>query len=106
MSENIPVHLTPEVTELKQPIGNSKENVDLSQYKYFTKASTLSHLSYECPGLHGPGTKQDIRRTTIRQILTGQDRIVIPLFQRKYCWTISQVGSTKFWAVHRQPYKS
>jgi len=47
----------------------------------------LAHLSYHCPGLHGKGTKQDIKRKTFRQFFKENGRLIIPLVQRRYCWT-------------------
>merc|ERR1711892_1642464 len=46
----------------------------------------LAHLSYHCPGLHGKGTKQDIKRKTFRQFFKENGRLIIPLVQRRYCW--------------------
>jgi len=48
----------------------------------------LAHLSYHCPGLHGPGAaKQDIQRRSFRELLgEGKPIMRIPPFQRAYCW--------------------
>merc|ERR1712196_88460 len=53
----------------------------------------LVHFSWQCPGLHGPDSKQDIRPMSFAALLT-REQIVIPLFQRPYCW-----GATS--SVHR-----
>jgi len=47
----------------------------------------LAQMSYRCPGLHGPGTNQDISRQTFAQVLEKYPKLIIPLFQRRYCWT-------------------
>jgi len=47
---------------------------------------SLAHLIYHCPGLHGKGTKQDIKRKTFRELFQENGRLIIPLFQRRYCW--------------------
>jgi len=46
----------------------------------------LAHLSWCCPGLHGPGTKQDIKRQNFKELLSLKGRLIIPLIQRRYCW--------------------
>ena len=46
----------------------------------------LQHMSYECPGLHGPGTSQRIERRTFGNFLDSPGetgRVVIPLIQRR-----------------------
>lgn len=52
-------------------------------------SSGLAHLSYHCPGLHGPGAaKQDIGRQTFRDMLgEGKPLMRVPPFQRTYCWS-------------------
>ena len=46
-----------------------------------------AHMAYECPVLHGEGSRQDIRRMTFARLLGEDDRrMVVPLFQRAYCW--------------------
>ena len=40
----------------------------------------VQHFSYECPGLHGPGTKQRIQPMTFAQLFEESGRLVIPLF--------------------------
>ena len=56
---------------------------------------SLKQLSYSCPGLQGPGTRQDIFRQTFAQVFENYPRLIIPLFQRRYCWTESQFE--KWW---------
>jgi hypothetical protein len=51
----------------------------------------LVHLSYTCPGLHEPGARQDIARCTFRQLMAEPGRLVVPLFQRRYCWQLPTV---------------
>ena len=49
--------------------------------------NSLSHFSYTCPGLHGPGTKTDVTMVTFDAIFgPAAPPILIPLFQRTYCW--------------------
>ncbi|XP_059079579.1 uncharacterized protein LOC131877800 [Tigriopus californicus] len=63
-----------------------------------SKSTLLKQMSYECPGLHGPGSRQDITRKTFQDVfdLLGQShRLVIPLFQRRYCWSYAQI--TGWW---------
>ena len=56
---------------------------------------SLEQMSYECPGLHGPGTRQDIFIQTFAQVLERYPKLIIPLFQRRYCWTENQFE--KWW---------
>ena len=56
---------------------------------------SLEQMSYRCPGLHGPGTRQDISRQTFAQVLEKYTKLIIPMFQRRYCWTVSQFE--KWW---------
>ena len=49
----------------------------------------LQQMSWECPGLHGPGTRQDISRKTFAEVFK-HPKLIIPLFQRRYCWQPSQ----------------
>ena len=46
----------------------------------------LQQMSYRCPGIHGPGAKQNIEKRTFGSFLVGNSRAVIPLCQRRYCW--------------------
>ena len=57
--------------------------------------AALQQMSWECPGLHGPGTRQDISRQTFAQVLEKYPKLIIPLFQRRYCWKESQFE--KWW---------
>jgi hypothetical protein len=59
-------------------------------------ASSLVSMAHFCPGLHGPDVRKDVRTLTFRaffeelrlqQLPTGPAQLVIPLFQRTYCWT-------------------
>ena len=39
----------------------------------------VQHMAYECPGLHGKGSRQDIRRVTFARLLGEDDcRMVVP----------------------------
>ncbi len=50
--------------------------------------SVLQHFSYTCPGLHDVGSRTLVERWTFSRLLDPQSalRVVIPLFQRTYCW--------------------
>jgi len=50
----------------------------------------VQHLSYTCPGLHGPESRNLIEPRKYSSLLSGKTVIVIPLIQRAYCWTSSQ----------------
>ncbi len=46
----------------------------------------LKQLSYHCPGMHGPESRQRIERRTFGDFMDSPGetgRIVIPLFQRR-----------------------
>jgi len=53
--------------------------------------TSLSHMSYMCPGMHGKDSRQDIRRETFYDLLTHIEVFIIPIFQRRYCWKYEQV---------------
>ena len=53
--------------------------------------SSLSHLSWLCPGLHGKDSRQTIVRRTFRQLFQSEKRLIIPLIQRRYCWNQNTV---------------
>eukprot|EP00297_Palpitomonas_bilix_P023798 CAMPEP_0113910244 /NCGR_PEP_ID=MMETSP0780_2-20120614/27404_1 /TAXON_ID=652834 /ORGANISM="Palpitomonas bilix" /LENGTH=523 /DNA_ID=CAMNT_0000906351 /DNA_START=119 /DNA_END=1690 /DNA_ORIENTATION=- /assembly_acc=CAM_ASM_000599 len=47
----------------------------------------LQHFSYQCPGLHGEGSRQSIYEADLPSFFApGRPQLVIPLFQRRYCW--------------------
>ena len=46
----------------------------------------LRPFEYDCPGLSGPDSRQKIGRVTFGDFLSCRERIVIPIFQRRYCW--------------------
>ena len=60
------------------------------------KAKALQHFGGPCPGLHGKGSRQHIRPMTFFELLSNE-QVVIPLFQRAYCWG---AGTTKHYASH------
>lgn len=45
----------------------------------------IAHFQYECPGLHGPGTRQRIEPRAMHSLFE-ESAIEIPFFQRRYCW--------------------
>ena len=45
----------------------------------------IAHFQYECPGLHGPGTRQRIEPRSMSSLFE-ETTIEIPFFQRRYCW--------------------
>jgi hypothetical protein len=53
---------------------------------------TLQHFSYSCPGLTGPGAHSDIAMKDFghETLLSRPQPLVIPLFQRRYCWEADQ----------------
>ncbi|CUG61050.1 Hypothetical protein, putative [Bodo saltans] len=61
----------------------------------------LLHGPGGCPGFTGGEARQSIRPRSFRQFLQDDaDQIVIPLFQRKYCW--QQEQGVKWFADLRQ----
>jgi hypothetical protein len=52
--------------------------------------SFLQQMSYTCPGLHTPDSRQEIGRRTFGDLFRDKKRLIIPLFQRRYCWQPSQ----------------
>lgn len=65
-------------------------------------ASTLSHLSYGCPGFTDRDARMKITPQTFGTVLSNM-QIVIPLFQRRYCWTEKQ--GANWWLDVRNPTK-
>ena len=53
---------------------------------------TLQHFSFHCPGLTGPGARTSItnRHFGHETLLSRPQPLVIPLFQRRYCWEADQ----------------
>jgi len=50
-------------------------------------SGNLQQFSYHCPGLHGEGAvRQKIHRVTFQELFDEPKRVVIPIFQRRYCW--------------------
>eukprot|EP00026_Physarum_polycephalum_P006056 Phypoly_transcript_06097.p1 GENE.Phypoly_transcript_06097~~Phypoly_transcript_06097.p1 ORF type:complete len:502 (+),score=75.42 Phypoly_transcript_06097:124-1629(+) len=49
----------------------------------------LQHFSYTCPGLHGAGSHTRVQRMSFEQLFSSPMRVIIPLFQRSYCWNTS-----------------
>uniref|UniRef100_A0A7S4PCP7 GmrSD restriction endonucleases N-terminal domain-containing protein n=1 Tax=Paramoeba aestuarina TaxID=180227 RepID=A0A7S4PCP7_9EUKA len=59
----------------------------LAEVKAKENKNSLSHFSYTCPGLHGPGTSTDVTMVKFDAIFgPSAPPILIPLFQRTYCW--------------------
>ncbi|KNC48354.1 uncharacterized protein AMSG_11822 [Thecamonas trahens ATCC 50062] len=54
-------------------------------------SNKLQHMAYECKGLHGPGVKSVCEVRSPGEELFSVDRIIIPIFQRRYCWTAKVV---------------
>jgi len=52
--------------------------------------SSLLSMAHFCPGLHGPGCDHDCESLSFRAFFeaarSGRRQLVIPLFQRSYCW--------------------
>ena len=51
----------------------------------------LEPFAWNCPGLSGPESRQNIGRVTFGDFLNCRQRIVIPIFQRRYCWDDKRV---------------
>ena len=52
----------------------------------------LKPFAYNCPGLSGPESRQDICRQTFGDFFKRRRRVVIPIFQRRYCWDPTRVN--------------
>lgn len=53
-----------------------------------TTPPPLLHMAYECPGLHDAGSRMHIAPRKFAALFEpGAPQIVIPLFQRTYCWS-------------------
>jgi len=50
----------------------------------------MTQLQYNWPGQTGNGNHLDVRPTSFFDLLS-RNKIVIPLFQRRYCWTQAQI---------------
>ena len=48
--------------------------------------TSLAHFAWNCPGMHGKDSRQEIRRMTFRQLFSIDKTLVIPIIQRRYCW--------------------
>lgn len=59
-----------------------------------TPHAGLAHLSYYCPGLHGEDSRNNLQVCGFRPLLNGSQckRLVVPLFQRRYCWQRKQTA--------------
>ena len=58
----------------------------LSTAKGDPSSNTLKHMSYSCPGLSGPDVRMCIEPRSFDAYLSCPYPIVIPIFQRRYCW--------------------
>mmetsp|Transcript_8514 Transcript_8514/g.13817 ORF Transcript_8514/g.13817 Transcript_8514/m.13817 type:complete len:462 (+) Transcript_8514:152-1537(+) len=53
---------------------------------------SLQHLAYSFPGYEeGNGRRWDIERRTFRTLFEEDHVIAIPVFQRRYCWSVKQI---------------
>ena len=52
----------------------------------------LKPFAWNCPGLSGPESRQDIYRQTFGDFFQRRRRVVIPIFQRRYCWDPTRVN--------------
>lgn len=69
----------------------SKKPAHSAQPAYPTHSpqpAPLAHFSYTCPGIHDAGSKMLVERWTFSRLLNPKSamHVVIPLFQRAYCW--------------------
>ena len=51
----------------------------------------LRHLSYTCPGLAGPDVRMCIEPRSFAAYFSCPYPVVIPVFQRRYCWPETQL---------------
>ncbi|VEU42298.1 unnamed protein product [Pseudo-nitzschia multistriata] len=75
--------------------GNNATNrsltASLPRREPSTSATALSHLQKRWPGKIGNSRHLEVRPMSFDAILSGGSRIVVPMFQRRYCWTHSQI---------------
>ena len=69
-----------------QSSSRSKKVEGQSEIKKSPWLSQMAHMQYMCPGLHGPECRQRIEPMSFEKYLTTSGRLIIPLFQRAYCW--------------------
>lgn len=67
-----------------------KNSSSPSEESAATITSSLTHLQYDWPGQTGSGQHLDVRPMSFDVLLSG-DRIIVPIFQRRYCWTRLQI---------------
>ena len=51
----------------------------------------MKHFAYSCPGLSGPGSRMCIEPRSFDVLLSCPYPIIIPIFQRRYCWIETQI---------------
>lgn len=75
---------------------SEKKKQSLSVPPPVAPSSDLQHMSYGCPGLTGAGSQMDIKPMNFHDLLQSLapscERILIPLLQRTYCWTDTQIN--------------
>ena len=49
----------------------------------------MKHFAYSCPGLSGPNCRMDIQPVCFKDLFSSTYPIVIPIFQRQYCWSVA-----------------
>ena len=56
----------------------------------------VEHFAYECPGLHDKGARTLVEKRDVKTLIMSSPHIVIPMFQRAYCWDAKTTVPT-FW---------
>lgn len=69
----------------------ANNNYNSSSAIGISPTTTLTHLQYKWPGQTGNGKHLDVRPMSFDSLLSSGHNIVIPLFQRRYCWTSVQI---------------
>ena len=94
-------YLSSHLATLRQPqsSNNDEKMIDTLEHNPQTSSSqspsdaaALTHLQTNWPGRTGHGQHLEVRPMSFHELLRDQTyQIVIPLFQRRYCWTDIQI---------------
>lgn len=64
----------------------------ISSSQHHQTSQSLNHLQFHWPGQTGGGRQHlDVKPMLYHDLLSSKYRIVIPLFQRRYCWSEVQI---------------
>lgn len=73
-------------------INELEHNPQISSSQSSSGATALTHLQTNWPGRTDHGQHLEVRPMSFHELLRDQTyQIVIPLFQRRYCWTTVQI---------------